>query len=233
MPEFSVIIPAYNEEKTIEKAIAETQQVFEELGKSFEIIIVDDGSTDGTAYIVENLVGANIFLPLRLIKQSHNQGKGAAVKTGVMAALGEWILFLDADLAAHPSEIKKALPYLHDLDIIIGSRRVAGADIAERQPIYRHWLGRLFNYFIRIYLNLPYRDTQCGFKLFNQRTRFLFEQLQSTGWVFDVELLYRARQAKLKIKEIPVTWRHGRESRVKFGHLWEVWSELRALKKSA
>jgi len=231
MPEFSVIIPAFNEEKTIVTAIAATSRVFEQLGKSFEIIVVDDGSTDKTANIVEDFVMARRAVPVHLIRHAKNQGKGAAVRTGALAAQGGWIVFLDSDLAAHPSEIAKAIPVLDDSDIIIGSRRVAGADIAERQPVYRHWLGRLFNLFIRIYLGLPFRDTQCGFKIFNKKMRPLFESLKSTGWTFDVELLYRARHQGLRIREIPVTWRHGRDSRVRLGHVWDILSELRRIKK--
>lgn len=232
MPDFSVIIPAFNEEKTVQTAILETWQVLGVLGKSFEIIVVDDGSTDGTANVVENLVGARRAVPLRLIRHVSNQGKGAAVKTGVLAAQGEWVLFLDADLATHPSEIEKALPLLGNADVIIGSRRVQGADIAERQPMHRHWLGRLFNLGVRGYLKLPFHDTQCGFKLFSRRSLPLFENLKSRGWAFDVELLYLAKMRGFPIREIPVIWRNGRESRVKYSHVIRILQEIFRIKKA-
>ncbi len=231
MPDFSVVIPAFNEEKTVEAAVLEISRVFRGLGKMFEVIVVDDGSSDRTADIVETLVGARRAVPLRLIKHQFNLGKGAAVKTGVLAAQGEWIVFLDCDLATHPSEIEKALPLLGSCDVVIGSRRVAGADIAERQPVHRHWLGRIFNLGIRIYLKLPFHDTQCGFKLFHRRTIPLFENLESLGWAFDVELLCRALRCGYRIKEIPVTWRNGPESRVKLGHSVAILREIRRIKQ--
>ncbi|MBI5654051.1 glycosyltransferase family 2 protein [Candidatus Uhrbacteria bacterium] len=239
MPEFSVIIPAFNEEKTVETAISETRRVFQVLGKSCEIIVVDDGSSDGTVAIVENLLQSSPDMSsygltggtyLRSISHPTNQGKGAAVKTGVSAAQGEWVVFLDSDLATHPSEIKKALPHLGSSDIIIGSRRVAGADIAERQPMHRHWLGRLFNLGVRTYLGLPFHDTQCGFKLFSRRALPLFTNLQTRGWAFDVELLYLAKQRGLSVQEIPVVWRNGRESRVKISHVLRILREIFLIK---
>ncbi|MFA5184989.1 MAG: dolichyl-phosphate beta-glucosyltransferase [Patescibacteria group bacterium] len=234
MPDFSVVIPAFNEEKTVEAAVLETRRIFGGLGKIFEVIVVDDGSSDRTADIVDGLSleqGGHVGPPLRLIRHATNQGKGAAVKTGVLAAQGEWIVFLDCDLATHPSEIEKALPLLGSCDVVIGSRRVAGADIAERQPVHRHWLGRIFNLGIRIYLKLPFHDTQCGFKLFHRRTVPLFEDLESLGWAFDVELLYRALHSSYRIKEIPVTWRNGPESRVKLGHSVAILREIRRIKR--
>ncbi|MDQ7814447.1 MAG: glycosyltransferase family 2 protein [Patescibacteria group bacterium] len=228
---FTVIIPALDEEKRIANAIEETSRVFSLFGKTFEIIIVDDGSTDKTADVVESIVVAQRVAPLRLISHDRNKGKGAAIKTGAAAARGEWILFLDSDLATHPSEFEKFLPYLSDYDVLIASRRVAGAKIAERQPLYRTWLGRLFNLCVRLYFGLPYHDTQCGFKAFRRNAIPLVTCLETDGWAFDVELLHRARLSNLRVKEIPVVWRHGTESRVRLKHFWTIAGDLRRIKR--
>ncbi len=159
---YSIVIPCWNEEKTIGRAVLETRAFFESLAAPFEIIVVDDGSADRTAETVQNL--SKEIPELRLIRHEKNLGKGAAVKTGVAAASGEWILFLDADLSTHPSAFKKFLPHLAEADIVIGSRRSSGGNIAEPQPWMREKFGQLFNLTVRLLFRLPYRDTQCGFK---------------------------------------------------------------------
>lgn len=226
-PVFSVILPAYNEEGSIARALEETGRVFAAIGRPYEMIVVDDGSSDETARVVEELGRADS----RLIRHETNGGKGAAVKTGVGQARGEHLLFLDCDLATHPSQIQTFLPHLSDADILIGSRRIPGAVIAEQQPHHRVLLGRLFNLVIRHALDLPFSDTQCGFKVFSREAAHqLFSDLQAQGWTFDVELLVRARQAGLRILELPVEWRHGRESRVKLRDAWNILREVRALR---
>lgn len=225
---YSVVIPAYNEEKSIARAVRETRRVFRLYRKPFEIIVVDDGSRDATREIVR---GIQTKIPeLILIRHRANLGKGAAVRTGSLAARGEHILFLDADLATHPSEFTKFRPHLADHDVLIGSRRVAGAEISVPQPAYRHLLGRLFNLAVRRYVGLPYRDTQCGFKVFSRPAKALFLLQRSGGWVFDVELLKRARERGLRIKEIPVTWNDGRDTRVRLDHAWRILQDLRRIK---
>ncbi|MCE9585784.1 glycosyltransferase family 2 protein [Candidatus Uhrbacteria bacterium] len=227
--EFSVIVPAYNEAPTIEAAVHEIRSTFSELGCLYEIVIVDDGSTDETATIATAL---SATIPqIRLIRHEKNQGKGTAVKTGVLAASGIWVLFLDADLATHPSEFKKILPYLDTADIIMGSRRVLGARITKQQPFYRVWLGSAFNLFVRRYLGIQFHDTQCGFKAFHRRTLSLFNALNATGWAFDVELLLRAQEKGYMIQEVPVTWRHGRETRVRLADAWSIFRELLRMKR--
>lgn len=225
---YSVVIPAYNEEKTIAKAVRETRRVFRLYRKPFEIIVVDDGSSDRTAPVVSSL--RPMVPELRLVRHDCNRGKGAAVRTGSLAAYGDHVLFLDADLATHPSEFTKFRPHLADHDIVIGSRRVAGADIAGRQPLYRDWLGRLFNLAVRNYLDLPYRDTQCGFKVLARPAKLLLVSQRTSGWTFDAELLKRAQARGLRIKELPVTWTNGRESRVRLGHAWRILQDLRKIK---
>jgi len=132
--------------------------------------------------------------------------------------------------ATHPSQFRKFLPELEKADMIIGSRRVSGSRIAEQQPFYRVWAGRLFNLFIRWYLGIRFQDTQCGFKAFHRRTFFLFKSLNAKGWTFDVELLLQAQKKEFVIREVPVTWRNGRESRVRLSDAWGIFQELRQMK---
>ncbi|MEI7741912.1 MAG: dolichyl-phosphate beta-glucosyltransferase [bacterium] len=230
MVRYSVIIPAYNEERTIERALFETRDAFRGFNEPFEIIVVDDGSRDGTIKVVESLresVPESV-----LIKHEQNQGKGAAVRTGVAASRGEYFVFLDADLATHPKEFSKCIPLFATHDIVIGSRQMPGSLIVESQPAHRVLAGRLFNQAIRNYLKIPLIDTQCGFKAFRASVaKSLFADMSTTGWVFDVELLGRALKSGLKVAEIPVSWKNGAESRVKFGDAWRIIQELRAVKQ--
>jgi glycosyltransferase involved in cell wall biosynthesis len=229
-PRFSIIIPAYNEENTVAKAAWETKRAFDALGEPYEIIVVDDGSTDRTSSIVTDL---SIRIPqLRIVIQPTNLGKGAAVKAGVMEAKGDIFLFLDSDLATNPSEFASFIPYFRNHDIVIGSRRVAGANIAKRQSLYRTWIGRLFNVIVRTYLDLPFHDTQCGFKAFAAKTKPLFQNMQTSGWAFDVELLMKAIRRGYRIMEVPVMWRHGRESRVRIGQAYGILEDLRKIKNA-
>ncbi len=221
---FSIVIPALNEASTIERAIRECGAVFASLDSAYDIIVVDDGSTDGTVARVERLT--NEGFPVRVIRHAHNQGKGAAVRTGVLVAEGEWIVISDADLSVSPDQISRFIPALDQADVLIGSRRVVGADIAIAQAWQRDYAGRLFNLAIRLITGLPYRDTQCGFKLFHQRTKPLFQVLQTEGWAFDVELLVRTKVAGLRIKEIPVIWKNGKDSRVRWRDAWSILREI-------
>lgn len=220
---YSVIIPAYNEEKNIGRALQETKRVFDGLGAPYEILVIDDGSSDRTADECGEWV--------RVIRHARNQGKGAAVRTGVAAAQGEYMLFLDADLATHPQEFVQCIPLLANNDIVIGSRRVRGAMVAAAQPWHRVLAGRLFNAIIRRGLDVPFEDTQCGFKAFSARVKPLFSGLQTSGWVFDVEILARARREGMKIAEIPVEWRDSGSSKLKLSHAPHILRELLDIRK--
>lgn len=228
---YSIIFPAYNEAGAIERAIRETSAVFGAMKEPFEILLVDDGSSDRTAEIAETL--QKEFFHLRLLRHAANRGKGAAVATGVAGAQGETVLFLDCDLATHPSEAPRFIEQLKNADVVIGSRRAAGTVIAVRQRWYRVACGRLINFFIRHWLKLPHRDTQCGFKMFRiEAARDLFSQLSPTRWTFDAEILLRARANGYRVAELPVTWTNGQLSRVKTGEvLADLWYLLKLKNK--
>jgi len=212
--DYSIILPAYNEEETIERAIRETVAVFDPLAKEYEIIVVDDGSSDDTAVIVNSL---SAELPvIRLLQHAANGGKGGAVRTGVMNAQGGLLLFLDCDLATHPREAPAFIAKMDESDIVIGSRRVPGAVIAKPQPWYRSFSGRAINFFVRHFLKLPHHDTQCGFKMFRlEVAQDIFKNAGPARWTFDAEMLLRAYAAGYRVGELPVTWTNGATSRVK------------------
>lgn len=226
--DYSVIIPAYNEEKTVERAIRETAAVFDPFSGQYEMIIVDDGSSDATPSIVAALAAE--FPSVKLLRHETNCGKGAAVRTGVMGAQGEFVLFLDSDLSTHPREVPAFIDKMKECDIVIGSRRVPGAVIAKPQPLHRSLSGRAINFIIRHFLKLPHRDTQCGFKMFRLApARNIFQDLGPSRWTFDAEVLLRAYAAGLRVGELPVTWLNNENSRVRVGavardlcYLWKL-----------
>lgn len=225
-PGLSVVIPAYNEEKNIERTV---KQILEFLNSepvfgNFEVIVVDDGSTDRTVALVENLASGNP--DLKLLKNSHH-GKGYTVRTGVLAARGDYILFSDADGSTPIKELKRLFLWLteHNFDIVIASREGLGAE-RHREPYYRHLMGRGFNLLVQL-LALPgIHDSQCGFKLLKTpAAREVFSRMKIYGdasqlinfaytGAFDVEVLYLARKFGYKIKEIPVSWTYNRTERV-------------------
>jgi glycosyltransferase involved in cell wall biosynthesis len=208
----SVIIPAYNESTVIvQTARLVVDFLNDNFPRDYELIIVDDGSSDGTGSLVQNQLGTQA----RLITHTINQGKGAAVRTGMMAAQGDFALFMDADNSTDIQHVVDFLVAMEKVDIVIGSRAVAGSEIAVAQKKWKRTLGRLGNWLIRSMLDLDVSDTQCGFKLFRTATtRHIFVKQRRTDWAFDFELLYVAHKAGLKIKELPVRWVNNFESKV-------------------
>lgn len=225
-PALSVIIPAYNEEKNIERTVKQIVEFLsgEPVFGDFEVLVVDDGSTDRTVVLVENL--AENSRNLKLIRNPH-RGKGYTVRTGVLAARGDYILFSDADGSTPIKELKRLFLWLteHDYDIVIASREGLGAQ-RHSEPYYRHLMGRGFNLLVQL-LALPgISDSQCGFKLLKtQAAKEVFSRMKIYGdesalinfaytGAFDVEVLYLARKFGYKIKEIPVSWTYNRTERV-------------------
>lgn len=214
MPELSVVIPAYNEAARLPPSVQKVLAYLRASGRSFELIVVDDGSKDSTVDTVEamNRDGAGI----RLVRHQVNLGKGAAVRTGVLATTGDLVLFTDADLSTPIEDVEPLIGALRDgADVAIGSRALDRHLVEVHQPIYRESMGRVFNLFVQALLLPGLHDTQCGFKAFRGDVgRRLFQAMESTGFDFDPEVLYRARREGLVIREIAVHWRNSPDTRV-------------------
>ncbi len=212
----SVVIPAFNEEARLEPTLREIIAYLGAEKSDFEVIVVDDGSRDGTAAVARRVADGQPRV--RVVELGENAGKGAAVRAGMLAASGASILFSDADLATPIRELAKLEAALAaGADIAIASRAAEGADIRVRQHPLRELMGRSFNLMVRLSGLEGLRDTQCGFKLFTRRAaKDLFGQSTVDGFAFDVEILVLAR-GRYKIAEVPVVWRHIEESKVSPG----------------
>ena len=211
----SVIIPCYNEEKRIPDTLSKVISYLSQKDYEAEIIIVDDGSRDQTYTVCEPFTKK--YPQLQILRHDQNHGKGYAVRTGVLKAQGEYILFSDADLSTPIEEVEKLLAVIktNHLDIAIGSRSLPGSEILQHQPWYRETMGKTFNKFVQ-WLVLPgIIDTQCGFKLFSKKAaQDIFPQQKLWGFAFDVELLYIGRQLGYQIVEIPIRWLNSPLSKV-------------------
>jgi glycosyltransferase involved in cell wall biosynthesis len=204
----SIVIPAYNEQKRLPQTL---RRVLAWLARgSFslhEVIVVDDGSLDETARVVEECARENACL--RLVQNPGNRGKGYAVRNGMLAAKGDWILYSDADLSTPIEEIEKLCRAAreHDAGVAIGSRAVDRSLVEVHQPALRELSGRCFNLVMRVVTGLPFRDTQCGFKLYRaDAAREIFARQRQEGFSFDVEDLLIAKKLGVRAVEVPVRW---------------------------
>src|SRR5881398_207314 len=220
LPPFSVVIPCFNEAARIGETLRLTLDYLNANAPESELIVVNDGSTDATAAIArERLKDARI--ETRLLENFPNRGKGAAVRSGLLAARKPTALFFDADLSTPLEETPRVIePIAHgEIDIAFGSRALDRRLIGQHQPWRREQAGRVFNLLVRLVTGLPFWDTQCGFKAFRiDACRPIFEAARIDGFAFDVELLYLAQRAGLRIREIPVRWNHAEGSKVRFFH---------------
>lgn len=207
------MIPAYNEERRLPRTLQKIEAWLRAKGLDAEILVVDDGSSDGTARVVTQAAAS---LPgLRLLSNGRNYGKGYSVRHGMREARGRVALFTDADLSAPIEEADKLLAALETADVTFGSRALNRALISVHQSRFREVAGILFNKFVQIVLWIPFVDTQCGFKAFRMdRARILFEQQRIERFGFDPELLYLARRHGLRAVEIPVRWAHDPHTKV-------------------
>jgi dolichyl-phosphate beta-glucosyltransferase len=218
-PSVSIIIPAFNEAGRIGQSLRAIRHYAEDASHDLEVIVVDDGSSDATADVAERHLSAMTTVQTRLIRYSPNRGKGYAVRQGLLAARAPFALFSDADLSTPIEEIAKLLPDLlrGDADIAFGSRGLDRSLIGVRQPLRRELGGRAFNMALRLATGLGFWDTQCGFKAFRMSVcRPIIEAATIDGFGFDIELLYAAHRAHLRLREIPVRWNHREGSKVRF-----------------
>lgn len=210
----SVVIPAYNEEKRIGSTLERIVAYFNRTQSTFEIIVVDDGSGDGTTRVVtQSLRG----IPYRLIENGANRGKGYSVRQGVLAATGETILFTDADLSTPIEELEKltrALAQAHD--IAIGSRAVRDSEVRIHQNFLRESMGKTFNWIARALSFSGLQDSQCGFKAFRRDVaKSVFGRQKLNGFCFDAEILFLAQRMGYRIKEVGVRWENSPQSKVR------------------
>jgi dolichyl-phosphate beta-glucosyltransferase len=218
LPAFSVVIPCFNEAARIGATVRATLDYLYENSPQSELIVANDGSSDDTASIVRDAFsGAKVTT--RLLENFPNRGKGAAVRSGLLAAQKPIALFFDADLSTPLSETPKVIEPIADgdVDIAFGSRALDSRLIGQHQPWRREQAGRVFNLLVRLATGLPFWDTQCGFKAFRMDVcRPILQAARIGGFAFDVELLYLAHRAGLRIREIPVRWNHFAGSKVRF-----------------
>ena len=199
----SIIIPAYNEAKRLPASLVKVREYLSASPWEFaEVVVVDDGSTDDTVHVARDA-------GVRVLQNPGNRGKGYSVKHGMLEAKGEWALFTDADLSTPIGEIEKLWSALVDesAQVAVGSRAVDRSLVGVHQPWLREAVGRVFNAAMRLVTGLPFKDTQCGFKLFQTSAgREVFSRQQLDGFGFDVEVLFIAKQLGFRSLEVPVRW---------------------------
>ena len=231
-PYFSLVIPAYNEQKRLPGSLEQIFHFLEPQSFSSEVLVIENGSTDNTFQIAQDY--ARQHPTLRVI---HNdmRGKGLAIQRGIKEAKGEYIFMCDADLSMPVEEIIKFLPpQLPGLDIAIASREAPGS-VRYNEPYYRHLTGRVFNTLIR-WLVLPtLQDTQCGFKCIRAEVaREIVPYQTLTGWAFDVEMLYIARRRGYQIVEIPIDWYFNADSKISvLRDSWRMFLDLLLIRRNA
>ncbi|MBI3958516.1 MAG: glycosyltransferase family 2 protein [Chloroflexi bacterium] len=213
-----MVIPAYNEEKRLPGTLEKIGCFLQKQPYRSEILVVENGSTDATSDVVrtfaQRVTGADPFT----IELLHSdQGKGAAVKTGMLVGKGAHLFICDADLSMPIEEVNKFLPPqlpAGSFDVAIASREIPGA-VRYNEPFYRHLMGRVFNFIVRSLIIPGIEDTQCGFKLFTRSAaQDIFPYQTISGWGFDPEVLYIARIRKLRLVEVPINWYYMADSRV-------------------
>src|ERR1700744_4275353 len=215
-PQLSILIPAFNESARIEATLKRVRECVDERGWDAEVLVVDDGSRDATAAIIQQWMEKHPRL--HLIQNQGNRGKGYSVRNGLLQAAGDVVMFTDADLSAPMEEAERLVAANREGAVgAIGSRWMDRPRQTIHQPLYRQFFGRCFNWITRTVMGLPFKDTQCGFKAFKRSAAQVIFRLQTIErWGFDPEILFIARKLKYVIREVPVTWGHDERSRMSY-----------------
>ncbi len=210
----SIVVPCYNEEQRLPRTIEQIERYLEGKHLEYELIVVDDGSADGTRMIMDAAAERNPSVRVEAL--AHNRGKGRALATGVGVARGDEILLTDADLSTPIEELEKLQAAIdRGAGVAIGSRAVRGSRVEVSQPIYRVLMGKAFNLIVQAVLLPGIWDTQCGFKLFRADVAHrVFAGLVTDGFGYDPEVLFRARTQGVSIAEVPVVWRNSAPTKV-------------------
>jgi dolichyl-phosphate beta-glucosyltransferase len=205
-PHLSLIIPAYNEEQRLQESLPAVLEYLERQPYTWELIVVDDGSRDRTAEVVQKLAAGRPNV--RVLRNEPNRGKGYSIRRGMLEAQGAYRLFSDADFSTPISEVEKYWKVIDEgYDVVIGSRGLAESELVVRQNPLRESMGRVFNFLVQMLLIPGIRDTQCGFKMFSARAaQSVFPRQTLDGFSFDVEILYLAMQSGFRVKEVPIRW---------------------------
>jgi len=218
----SVVLPVFNEAARIVPTLEVIFAHMERRHPIYEVVVVNDGSTDNTVALVQQHFGQHP--QLQVLSYVANRGKGHAVRFGCTRATGDVVLMTDADLSTPIDELEKMLPLLDQgYDLVIGSRALAQSEIRQRQPFYREGGGKLFNLLVRLVVLPDFHDTQCGFKLFRRETLLpVLRQQQIDGFAFDVEMIALAIGQGVRVAEVPVVWINSPTTRVR------LWAAMRA-----
>lgn len=223
-PLVSFVVPVFNEERVLRTSLEALAAFLEGLcaaagrgPRDWELVLVDDGSKDGSVELIEAWAAAHPDAPLRLERLPENRGKGAAVRHGMLVAGGDYSFFLDADLSTPLEQTPAFLAALESgSDVVIGNRRVPGSEITRRQPIVRETLGKGFTLLVNLFLAPGVHDFTCGFKGFRRdAAQAVFQRSTLDGWAFDAELVVIAQAQNLKLAQLPVSWHHEDDTKVR------------------
>ncbi|MBI4313195.1 MAG: glycosyltransferase family 2 protein [Candidatus Omnitrophica bacterium] len=207
-PQLSIVIPAYNEAAVIRPALLATAGYLEKQALPWEIIVVNDGSRDATLLEAEKVAADLGKQKVKVLSHPKNRGKGSAVKTGVLAAAGEIVLFCDADGATPIEELARFLPrFKNGADLVVGSRRLSQSQIKQRQRRLRQWMGTVYVRLTRLLIGVRVSDITCGFKALRRPVaQDLFSRMRIEGWSFDAEMFFLARKKGYGVVEMPIQW---------------------------
>lgn len=210
---WSIIVPCYNESKRVDN-IKTILEYLKNLDKPWELIVVNDGSTDDTLIKLETLKKKANF---KIVSYKKNRGKGFAVKTGMLKAKGNFRLFLDVDLSTPITEMEKFSKSVDQYDVIIGTRKLKGSKVVEHQPLLREYMGMAFTLLSQIILNVKISDFTCGFKCFSESaSQKIYKNTKIYRWGFDSETMFLAKKYGFSIKEVPVVWENSKLTKVRF-----------------